>query len=293
MGLFGQDWSGYQSATPSTADIDYVFLKVTEGLSYESPKWKSQYATATKAKLVVGFYHYPHMANSPKSEADYFLSKVTPKKGEIVVLDWEGYDTNNKNVSKAVQRAYKDAYLKYMKGKLPNNPVGMYCSPDYWTNVDTNSYCGDFLWIATAGKAAGSPGIDYKWTFHQYSTAGGVDHNYSLFTSRAALAAWTLSFVQNTSEEDVAVTQADANLIAKTVLTMDGLIGAPSDAGDIKTNEFWQLRSYVADTGIKVRAIQAQVTALQAAVAAVSAPVIDIEALATAVVKKLGAELAN
>jgi hypothetical protein len=285
MGIYGQDWSGYQSATPSTTGIDFTFIKVTEGLSYVNPKWQSQYFTAAKAGLVTGFYLYPHMSNSPKAEADYFLSKVTPKSGEMVVLDWEGYDTNNANVSKAVQKAYKEASLKYLKSKLPNNPVGMYCNTDYWKNVDTTGYYGDFLWIATAGKAAGSPGITAKWTFHQYSTANNVDHNYSTFTSRAALKTWVLSFDKTIAEEDVALTDAEITAIAKKVLTLDGVIAAPADAPDLKTNPQWQLQSYIKDTNAKIRA-------LQTAVAKVSTPVVDTTALAEAVLEAIAKKLA-
>jgi GH25 family lysozyme M1 (1,4-beta-N-acetylmuramidase) len=284
MGIYGQDWAKYQGSSPSTKGIDYVFLKVTEGLDYESPTWKTQYADAAKADLVIGFYHYPHMANSPKEEADYFLSKVTPKRGELVVLDWEGYDASNTKVSKSVQRIYKDAFLKYLKSKLPDNPVGMYCNVDYWTNVDTTSYYGDFLWIATAGKGVGSPGIKAAWKFHQYSTSGGIDHDYSTFATKDALKTWALSFV--TSEEDMAVTQADAELIAKTVLTMDGVIAAPADAPDAKTNPTWQLQSYIKDLDARLRVVET-------AVAAISTPVVDVDALAAAVVKAIGKDLSS
>lgn len=234
---------------------------------------------------------YPHMANSPKDEADYFLSKVTPKKGEIVVLDWEGYDSNNSGVSKTVQRAYKDAYIKYMKSKLPNNPVGMYCNSDYWKNVDTNSYCGDFLWIATAGRAAGDPGIAYKWLFHQYSTAGGIDHDYCTLKDRAALKAWALSFVQNTPEENMAVTDAEMTAIAKKVLTLDGVIEAPSPVNT--ANLYWTLESYTKDTNAKVRDLETKLAALQTAVSKLSTPTIDVNAFAAAVVKAIGQDLAN
>lgn len=284
MGILGQDWSSYQAASPSTSGIDFVFLKVTEGLSYESPRWKTQYAAARNAGLVIGFYYYPHMANSPKAEVDYFLSQVTPKSGELVILDWEGYDSANSGVSKSVQKAYKEAALKYLKTKLPSNPVGMYCNTDYWKNVDTTGYFGDFLWIATAGRSAGDPGITAKWTFHQYSTAGGIDRDYSTFTSRAALKTWALSF-DKTTGVDVALTDAEITAIAKKVLELDGVIAAPASAPDFATNKYWALQSYIKDTNDKVRK-------LQTAVAKVSTPTVDVNALADAVVKAIAAKIA-
>ncbi|MFF5404634.1 GH25 family lysozyme [Streptomyces misionensis] len=190
MTIKGIDVSAYQSATYDTTGLDFVFTKITEGLSYINPRWTQQRDRAKKAGLVWGAYHYPHMANNPHAEADYFLSQVKWAPGDIIVLDWEGYDTANRSVPHARMVAYRDAWLKYVKGKMPQHKVGMYCNTDYWRNVDTTSTCGDFLWIATAGLPAGQPGINHAWTFHQYSTANNIDHDVANFPNRAALAAW-------------------------------------------------------------------------------------------------------
>jgi hypothetical protein len=201
MTVHGVDVSSYQSATYSTTGLDFVFTKVTEGLSYINSRWLAQRDRARKAGLVWGAYHYPHMANDPVAEADFFLRQVAWKPGDIIVLDWEGYDSANKGVSKSRQLAYRDAWLKYVKGKMPGHRVGIYCNADYWLNVDQTSNCGDFLWIATAGRAAGAPGIQHPWRFHQYSTAGGIDHDVANFPSRAALAAWASG--GNTPEDEM------------------------------------------------------------------------------------------
>jgi hypothetical protein len=186
----GIDVSSYQSETYNTEGLDFVFVKATEGLSYTNPHLAGQTKRARDAGLVVGFYHYPHMANDPHAEADYFLKQVAWKPGDLIVLDWEGYDPANQGVPKARQIAYRDAWLTYVKGKMGGHRVGMYCNTDYWLNVDQTSTCGDFLWIAAAGKPAGQPGIQHPWTIHQYSTAGGIDHDVAAFPDRAAMLAW-------------------------------------------------------------------------------------------------------
>ncbi|MGW1198394.1 glycoside hydrolase family 25 protein [Streptomyces sp. NPDC002536] len=195
MGIYGQDWASYQSSTPDTGGLSFAFVKVSEGLSYINPKWASQRDHAKAHGLVWGAYHYPHMANSPSDEADFFLAQVAWQPGDIVVLDWEGYDDANSGVSKARQVAYRDAWLSYVKSRMPDHAVGMYCNLDYWLHVDTTWNCGDFLWIATAGRPAGSPGIQAPWLFHQYSD-DGVDRDYCHLRSRAALRDWSLSFQQ-------------------------------------------------------------------------------------------------
>jgi GH25 family lysozyme M1 (1,4-beta-N-acetylmuramidase) len=216
MGIWGQDWASYQGSVPSASGLAFVFLKVTEGTGYVSPVWQSQRTDAKNAGAVVGYYHYPHMHNNAQAEADYFLSVVNPAVGEMIVLDWEGYDSANSGVPKAEQNAYKDSYLKYMKSKHPHSPVGMYCNTDYWNNVDTSNFFQDFLWIATAGQPAGQPGISAHWTFHQYG-ASGVDRDYGNFNTEADLKAWVNSFSTPVTPPEDIVTPQDKEDIAKLV----------------------------------------------------------------------------
>lgn len=189
VGIFGQDWSSYQVDAPSTDGLDFAFVKVTEGLTYLNPRWPSQRDHAKQAGLVWGAYHYPHMANSVQAEADHFLAQVTWQDGDVIVLDWEGYDDANKGLAHSVQATYKDEWLRYVKSRLPGHRVGTYCNTDYLNNIDATGYFGDFLWIATAGRAAGDPGIASEWLFHQYGDAP-VDQDYCRLGSRAELAAW-------------------------------------------------------------------------------------------------------
>jgi peptidoglycan hydrolase-like protein with peptidoglycan-binding domain len=194
MGIYGQDWASYQPATPDTTGLSFAFIKVSQGLTYTNPEWTAQRDHARAAGLVVGYYHYPDMANSPQAEADHFLALALPQPGELLCLDWEGYDASNSGVSHATQLAYKEAFLRHLKGAAPHNPVGMYCNVDYWRNIDTTGYFQDYLWIATAGLPAGQPGISANWLFHQYSD-NGVDRDFCHLGSTAELRSWAAGFV--------------------------------------------------------------------------------------------------
>ncbi|MEU6279513.1 glycoside hydrolase family 25 protein [Streptomyces sp. NPDC047028] len=288
--IHGIDVSAYQSATYSTSGLDFVFTKVTEGLTYTNPRWAQQRDRAKAAGLVWGAYHYPHMANDPRAEAAYFLQQVNWKPGDIIVLDWEGYDAYNKGVPKSRQVAYRDAWLKYVKSVMPGHRVGMYANTDYWLHVDTTGNCGDFLWIATAGAAAGQPGIKAKWTFHQYSTAGGIDHDVAAFPTRAALAEWAAS---TTPEEDDMPTASD-------VWKADVIPAAapPYNNSDFDKNKFWEA-SYALSTAVLTgRKTEAKVDALAEVVAGIKTKVdslsvggVDLDALAVNVADLLATRL--
>lgn len=296
--IHGIDVSAYQPETYSTAGLDFVIVKATEGLSYTNPRMAAQAKRARDAGLVVGYYHYPHMANDPVAEANYFLSKVAWRPGDIIVFDWEGYDAANKGVSKSRQLTYRDAWLKYVKGKMAGHRVGMYSNTDYWLNVDKTSNCGDFLWIATGGKPAGQPGINYAWKFHQYSTAGGIDHDVAAFDSRAALAAWAGSI----QETDVALTTAEIGKIADAVyvklLKTDDVLTAPADAADYATNKFWTWQTHIQDVTTRVRDLGKKVDALPAVeltdqqIATLASTVATNPALAEQIAEKVAVKLA-
>lgn len=187
MGTYGQDWSSYQSAQPSTQGLGFAYVKATEGLGYTNPLHAAQVAHARADGLVVGHYHYPHMANSPATEADFFLKTAQPQTGDLLCLDWEGYDAANKGVSFSRQIAYKEAFLAHLRTVASTHQHITYCNIDY-LNRDPKGQYGDALWIATAGRPAGQPGISHAWKFHQYG-ASGVDRDYCSL-SVADLKAW-------------------------------------------------------------------------------------------------------
>lgn len=295
----GQDWSRYQAQHPDVTGLDFAFVKITEGLSYTNDYWVAQRDWAKSHGLVWGAYHYPHMANDPIAEADNFLGKVKWAPGDIIVLDWEGYDAANKGVSQARQIAYRDAWLKYVKGKMPDHKVGMYCNKSYWLNIDKTSNDGDFLWIATGGLPAGQPGIKDKWVIHQYSTAGNIDHDVADFPSRAAMAAWALG-TKTTPEVPPVTVPTTYRDVWKTDNDM------PAGSGEKnKDNKFWTPQTFLIqayensldtlvqarENGAGISALSSQVAGLAAKVDAISVGGIDLDALAAKVADLLAERL--
>lgn len=253
-GSYGQDWSSFQATNLPTAGLAFVVVKQTEGLTYTNPNAAAQVTHGRDNGLVVGHYHYPHMANSAAAEADRFLGVAAPHAGDFLVLDWEGYDNANKGVPFSTQVAYKKAWLAHVQTALPYMQTGTYANTDY-LNRDPNGAYGDFLWIATANRPAGQPGITRKWLFHQYG-ASGIDRDYCPLTA-AELQSWA-----NAKEDDVSWN--DQLTIAK---------GPWSETKQTAAAEDWlmagNLKAGVAAAG--VRTLIAQVGALTKLVTEMSA----------------------
>ena len=75
----GIDISSYQENVDfkkvKNNGIEIVYIKATEGLTYDNPLLKSQYNGAKSAGLKIGFYHLLR-ANDPTLEAKHFLSVI-------------------------------------------------------------------------------------------------------------------------------------------------------------------------------------------------------------------------
>lgn len=268
MGVYGQDWAGYQSPAPSTDGLSFVFVKATEGLTYTNPRYAAQVAHARLHNLVVGHYHYPHMANDSAAEADRFLAVAAEQPGELLCLDWEGYDTANKKVPRATQVAYKNAFLARVRAVRPTYQVGTYANKAY-LDFDPKGPYGDFFWIATAGLPAGKPGISRDWLFHQYG-ASGVDKDYCPL-SADALRAWA-----HAKEDDMPLTDAEIDKIALRVLTYRN---EAADAASVKA------------TGKHIPDVYGYIANAANGVTKLTVGGVDLDALATKVADLLAARL--
>jgi hypothetical protein len=180
MTVSGIDVASYQSTAYSTAGLGFVMVKATEGTGYVNPHYAGQIATGRAHSLVVGHYHFAR-PGSMTAQADYFLKHADVRAGDVLAFDWE---------DPGVSSADKDAWIRHVQAAAPGHRVILYCNRDFWLNRDHGGFYGDGLWIADPSSPAGHPQVSVHWTIHQYSEAGGVDHNVANFVDAAALKAW-------------------------------------------------------------------------------------------------------
>ena len=180
MTVTGIDIASFQAATYPTAGLAFVMVKATEGTGYVNPKHDAQVAHARAGGLVVGHYHFAR-PGSMSAQLAYFLKHADAKAGDVTAFDWE--DTG-------VSGADKDTWIKAAQSAMPHLRVILYCNRDFWLNRDHTSFAGDGLWIADPDAAAGHPRVEHAWTFHQYSSSGGLDRDVANFASKAALQTW-------------------------------------------------------------------------------------------------------
>lgn len=165
--LHGIDVASYQGATPDFSNCDVVAIKVTEGLGYTNPEFHSQLDDARAHGVRVIYYHYPHIAEDVKEQANYFLTQIGTRlvNNDVLCLDWEWY---GQSVTDAQARSFKDSFITEIRGRVKNRIV-VYSDVNNWKTVDTNSNAGDGLWIADYDHPAGQPNVKAAWFGHQYA----------------------------------------------------------------------------------------------------------------------------
>lgn len=175
--LKGIDISRYQNGIAiKNLNIDFVIVKITEGVGYTDPNYKQFLEEAMASNKKIGIYHFarPDLGNTAFDEATWFITKAKDYlKKAILVLDWE---VNVSNTTWAYD------FLKTVYEKTGIRPV-IYMSASPANTYDWERVVkGNFgLWVASYGANTGAPGIkptNKYWPFYilwQYTSKGYIN----------------------------------------------------------------------------------------------------------------------
>ncbi|WP_061312948.1 GH25 family lysozyme [Clostridium botulinum] len=124
-------------------NIEVVYIKATEGTTYEDPYLNKNYNGAKKAGLKTGFYHFLVGSSEPETQAQNFYNNIKDKENDLTpCLDIE---VSNFNVM--------DYALKFIKKfeSLCELQLCIYTSP-YFANENLDSRVAKYkCWIAHYG----------------------------------------------------------------------------------------------------------------------------------------------
>lgn len=141
MTVHGFDIAAYQSAT-WTKSCDFLFVKATEGHSYTSSRFASQWAGAKQHAKVRGAYHFARPEESSgKSQADRLLAVAKPVPGEMLCLDLEASKLNQ-----AQTNAWAKAFGDRLREKAPGVTTVLYLGSGYASNGTGKDLSGHFTY---------------------------------------------------------------------------------------------------------------------------------------------------
>ncbi|MDR3645257.1 MAG: GH25 family lysozyme [Clostridia bacterium] len=183
--IYGIDASHYQGdiswrAVAESGNVKFVYLKATEGKSYQDPNFSEYWSGASKFGLTEGAYHYYSQSSTGAEQASNFIATVPKAKGKLPpAIDIETSITTQSDFKTQLAD-----YVRLVTAHYGQKPV-FYVPPKVY-NMLYDDYKGYSFWVI---DISGSPTVN-GWAFWQYSekgTVGGVDSKVDLDRYRGSL----------------------------------------------------------------------------------------------------------
>ncbi|MBI4855924.1 MAG: hypothetical protein HY818_04190 [Acetobacterium woodii] len=177
----GVDLSAYQGEIDwkllAEQNIDFAFIKATEGKDYVDEQFKTNWEKSQKTELKVGAYHFLSYETTGKEQAANYIKNVTvTDKNLPPVVDLELYGIYEANpLPKEQVKVILDEFLKEMESNYGVKPI------IYTTQRIFNMYIGtdykDYkIWIVDLDNSwPDTLPNGEKFTFWQYSHRGMLD----------------------------------------------------------------------------------------------------------------------
>jgi len=161
----GVDWE-----LVAQQDLQFTFLKASEGLTYVDPDFKTHWASAKTSGLVRGAYHFFRGNKSAEDQLHNFSKQVDLKIGDLPpVLDIETLD----GVTREELIAGVRTWLYLAEIKYGVKPIIYTNLKFYYRNL-----AGQFddypYWMARYGTKVPAVGPGLKLAFWQYGDRGQI-----------------------------------------------------------------------------------------------------------------------
>lgn len=153
-------------------DIDFVFIKATEGATWKDRMFDYNYYAAKKSGLKVGAYHFFKFDRSGEAQGVNVTEALVGKDLDFpVVIDIE--DHGNPDIKPEIVRQRLDKMVEVLQHH--NVDVMFYSNKKGYYKYIAPHYANYPLWICSFTN----PPISEKWTFWQYSHEGTISGSKS------------------------------------------------------------------------------------------------------------------
>lgn len=167
----GIDVSHYQGEIDwqelASNDIDFAYIKATEGSSHKDECFEYNLENALKTELYVGAYHFFSLESSGETQAENFIASVPKNEGMLPpVIDVEFYADIEKNPPEDIS-AELEAMINALRDYYGAEPV-IYTTQEVYKLYIACACKEQDIWIRDVLMTPYLPdGRD--WTFWQYT----------------------------------------------------------------------------------------------------------------------------
>ncbi|MFT3979441.1 MAG: GH25 family lysozyme [Ferruginibacter sp.] len=151
-------------------NIDFVFIKATEGLGGVDPQFARNWLQAGKQELHRGAYHFFVAGKSGKTQAQNFIKTVRLQPGDLPpVLDIE----ETYGVKKELLQQQLQEWIDIIEKSYSIRPI-IYTNVSFYEKYLAGKFDSYPLWIAHY-QQQDKPRINRQWHFWQHSETGHVN----------------------------------------------------------------------------------------------------------------------
>lgn len=185
----GIDVSHYQGqinwdVVDAQKELQFVFIKATEGVSYRDSIFKRNWEQAGKTHLRRGAYHFFRPSVSVEWQIKNFIKQVQLTAGDLPpVLDVEDVD----HIPPEVLIPKVEKWLIFIEEHYGIRPI-LYASLNLYQKVLQPAFPDHIAWIARYNSTA--PPAITQWDFWQYSDQSyinGIDHKVDMNVFKGSL----------------------------------------------------------------------------------------------------------
>lgn len=163
-------WEDVKEMRVEDVNIDFAFIKATEGIGKIDEQFRRNWSNAQKAGVTRGAYHFFIASKSGKAQAENFIETVKLQKGDLYpVLDVE--QTYGVSIDNLQQRV--SDWLIMVEKEYHVKPI-IYTNADFYKTFLAGRFDDYPLWVAHY-IAQHKPRIDRSWLFWQHSETGHVN----------------------------------------------------------------------------------------------------------------------
>jgi GH25 family lysozyme M1 (1,4-beta-N-acetylmuramidase) len=179
--------------------MEFAYVKATEGTSYVNPYFTPDSSDAKAAGLYVGAYAYgrPDLGN-PTGQADHFVDTMTYEHDgrtlpPFLDMEWPYFDSVNTcfNQSTSAMVSWISSFMTRLQARTGVVPM-IYTNVNWWNQCTANSTAFSHYLLDISSCTASppsAPGWGTNWTFWQYDIpdcTSGLAHDSDVYRSSLA-----------------------------------------------------------------------------------------------------------
>lgn len=151
-------------------NVDFVFLKATEGIDYVDERFETNYKNAHLAGIPKGAYHFFRFERDGKEQANHFLRSIAGKKFELpLVLDIEEWGNPSAKPTDEITVEI-EKFLAVFESE--RDELLLYSNESSYRKFILGKFDDKPLWICSFSDP---PNVQTDWLFWQHSHKGKLE----------------------------------------------------------------------------------------------------------------------